>query len=97
MALVTVKEKFQVTIPAKVRDQVTLHVGDILEASVEDGAIVLRPKAVVDRAALAKRLEDLLGRTPAAPEFAGKSEEQVMEEVIAEIDQARAKHRRDKR
>ena len=96
MALVTVKDKFQVTIPAKVRNQVTLHVGDILEASVEDGAIVLRPKAVVDRAALAKRLEDLLGRTPIAPEFAGKSEEQVMQEVIAEIDQVRAKRRHDK-
>lgn len=90
MPLVTVKEKFQVTIPAKVRDQVILHVGDILEASVEEGAIVLRPKAVVDRVALGKRLEDLLGRTPTVPEFIDKSEEQVMEEVIAEIAEVRA-------
>ncbi|QLH38095.1 MAG: AbrB/MazE/SpoVT family DNA-binding domain-containing protein [Defluviicoccus sp.] len=94
MTLVTVKDKFQVTIPAKLRDQVTLHVGDILEASIEGGAIVLRPRAVVDRAALASRLEELLARTPTAPEFAGQAEDDVIDEVIAEIDQARAGRRR---
>ena len=52
MPLVTVKEKFQVTIPTKVRDQIAIHIGDILEATVEEGSIVLRPKAVVDRAVL---------------------------------------------
>lgn len=96
MPLVTVKEKFQVTIPAKVRDQVTLHVGDILEASVEEGAIVLRPKVVVDRAALAGRLREILARTPTAPEFADKSEQEIMDEVVAEIDTARGERRRDR-
>ena len=96
MPLVTVKEKFQVTIPAKVRHQVTLHVGDILEASVEEGAIVLRPKAVVDRAALAGRLQEILARTPTAPEFANKSEQEIMDEVVAEIDTARGERRRDR-
>ncbi len=89
MTLVTVKDKFQVTIPARLRDEVTLHVGDILEASIEGGAIVLRPKAVIDRPALASRLEDLLARTPQTPEFAGRAEEDVMDEVIAEIGQSR--------
>ncbi|MDG4601368.1 MAG: AbrB/MazE/SpoVT family DNA-binding domain-containing protein [Defluviicoccus sp.] len=88
MPLVTVKEKFQVTIPAKVRGQVSLHVGDVLEASVEEGAIVRRAKAVVDRAALAGRLQEILARTPIAPEFAGKSEQEIMDEVAAEIDAA---------
>ena len=96
MPLVTVKEKFQVTIPAKVRDQVSLHVGDVLEASVEEGAIVLRPKVVVDRAALAGRLREILARTPIPPEFAGKPEQEIMDEVAAEIDAARAGRRRDR-
>jgi AbrB family looped-hinge helix DNA binding protein len=96
MPLVTVKEKFQVTIPAKLRDQVTLHVGDVLEASVEEGAIVLRPQAVVDRAVLAGRLQEILARTPTAPEFAGKSDEEIMDEVVAEVDTARAGQRRDR-
>ncbi len=94
MPLVTVKEKFQVTIPTKVRDQIAVHVGDVLEATVQEGAIVLRPKAVIDRAALADRLEALLARTPAALGDAGKSEQQVLDEIIAEIDAARTERRR---
>lgn len=94
MPLVTVKEKFQVTIPTKVRDQIAVHVGDVLEATVQEGAIVLRPKAVIDRAALADHLQALLARTPAAPGDAGKSEQQVLDEIIAEIDAARTERRR---
>lgn len=97
MALVTIKDKFQVTIPARLRDQVAVAVGDILDASVENGAIVLRPKAVVDRAILAARLDDLLAAAPVAPEFAGQSEEQVLDEVSAEIEAERASRRRPER
>lgn len=94
MPLVTVKDKFQVTIPAKVRDQLAVAVGDVLEASVEGDAIILRPKAVVDRATLAGRLEQLLAGLPAPPEFAGRTEAQILAEVITEIDAARAERRR---
>ena len=97
MTLVTIKDKFQVTIPARLRDQVAVAVGDILEASVENGAIVLRPKAVVDRAILSRRLEDLLATAPVAPEFAGQSEEQVLDAVSAEIKAERAQRRRPER
>lgn len=97
MALVTIKDKFQVTIPARLRDQVAVAVGDILEASVENGAIVLRPKAVVDRAVLAGRLEDLFASAPVAPEFAEASEEVVLDAVSAEIDAERLRRRRTER
>jgi AbrB family looped-hinge helix DNA binding protein len=96
MPLVTVKEKFQVTIPTKVRDQIAIHIGDILEATVEEGSIVLRPKAVVDRAVLADRLDALLARTPAVPGDAGKSEQQILDDVTAEIDAVRVERRRRK-
>jgi AbrB family looped-hinge helix DNA binding protein len=64
MPLTKVKEKFQVTIPTAVRKTVRLAVGDILEATVKNHAIILKPKAVVERtaaidAALAEGLEDL--------------------------------------
>jgi AbrB family looped-hinge helix DNA binding protein len=49
LPLVKVKDKFQITIPAEVRDEMRLSVGDILEATVEDNVIVLKPKVVVDR------------------------------------------------
>lgn len=62
MSLVKVKNKFQVTIPSEIRNKVKIEVGDILEATVQNKNIVLKPKVVVDResleAAIAEGLED---------------------------------------
>lgn len=49
MPLVTVKQKYQVTIPAKIRNSIHLEEGDTLEAVAEDGRIVLTPKVLIDR------------------------------------------------
>ena len=49
MSLVKVKDKFQVTIPTKIRKQARLGVGDVLEVVVHNKAILLKPKALVDR------------------------------------------------
>lgn len=49
MALVKVKEKYQVLIPPHVREKVQVRVGDLLEASVERGKIIFTPKGIVDR------------------------------------------------
>jgi AbrB family looped-hinge helix DNA binding protein len=58
MALVTVKTKYQVTLPTAVRKQAGLAVGDILEAKVEGKKITLTPKGLLDRE-LALALEDV--------------------------------------
>ena len=63
MPLLKVREKFQVTLPAEVREKLDLEVGDLLEAEVKDGKLILSPKAVVDRE-IALGLRDLRrGRT----------------------------------
>jgi AbrB family looped-hinge helix DNA binding protein len=63
MAVVSVKNKFQVVIPQDVREQVQVRVGDLLEAKVQGGNIVLIPKTLIDRR-IAEGLEDLRrGRT----------------------------------
>ena len=49
MAIITIKNKFQIVIPAKVRKEVSLNIGDILEASTENGKIVLSPRVLIDR------------------------------------------------
>lgn len=90
MPLVTIKDKFQVTIPSRVRAQMPLVVGDVLEVTVEDGTIVLRPKAVVDRAELARRVERVLAETEVAPEDAGRSEGELLEAAVAEVAEARS-------
>ena len=58
MSLVTVKNKYQVVIPASVRRRVSIKVGDLLEAKAERGKITFTPKAIMDRA-IAEGLEDI--------------------------------------
>ena len=58
MNLVTVKAKFQVVIPQDIRKKAGVGIGDLLEASVDNGKITLTPKIVVDRH-LAEGLEGL--------------------------------------
>jgi len=50
--------KYQVVIPLRVRQQIGVAVGDILEVKVERGKITLTPRSVVDRA-IAEGLEDV--------------------------------------
>ena len=58
MPLVKIKEKYQVTLPASVRQKAGLAVGDLLEATVQGKKITLTPKSVIDRE-LALALEDV--------------------------------------
>jgi AbrB family looped-hinge helix DNA binding protein len=63
MDIVAVKTKFQIVIPQHIREQVHVEIGDLLEASVEDGKITFTPKSLIDRH-LAEGLEDAKhGRT----------------------------------
>ena len=57
MSLVKVKEKYQVTLPASVRQKMGLAVGDLLEVEVKGKKITLTPKSVIDQE-LALALED---------------------------------------
>ena len=61
--LITVKTKYQVTLPTVVRRAAGVEVGDMLEARVEGKKITLTPKGLIDRE-LALALEDVRkGRT----------------------------------
>lgn len=63
MSLITIKNKYQIVIPAKVRREIPLRVGGILEATVEGGKITLAPKTLLDRE-VAEALADFrAGRT----------------------------------
>jgi AbrB family looped-hinge helix DNA binding protein len=73
MELVTVKTKFQIVIPQSIRKRVRLDIGDLLEASFENGKITFTPKTVIDRH-LAEGLEDLArGRTHGPYESANEA------------------------
>ena len=94
MPLVTVKPKFQVTIPAKLRKGIDLHEGDLMEATIVGDGILLRPKDVVDRRnAAADRIASILARIEPSPEDTSRSENEIMEDIIADIAEARRERR----
>jgi AbrB family looped-hinge helix DNA binding protein len=63
MDIVTVKTRFQIVIPQRIRRQTGVDVGDLLEARVEDGKITFTPKTLIDPH-LAEGLDDMKrGRT----------------------------------
>ena len=94
MPLVTVKPKFQVTIPAKLRKGIDLHEGDLMEATIVEDGILLRPKAVVDRKAIADNVDAIFQDITPLPEDAKRSEDEIMEDVISNITAARKQRRK---
>jgi AbrB family looped-hinge helix DNA binding protein len=69
MAIVTVKNKFQVVIPQAIREKLGISRGDVLEAKVERGRITYTPKTVsrvpASKAERERFLKQLRGDTPA--------------------------------
>ncbi len=58
MPLVKVKNKFQITIPTKVRDEVHIKEGDFLEIEAQGETIVIKPKEIVDRKSVAAAIDE---------------------------------------
>ena len=73
MPLVKIKDKGQVTLPAKIRERLGLDVGDYVEVTEEGNRIVLIPQAVaprhpaIDAALEAALADERAGRV--TPEF----------------------------
>ena len=55
----------------------------------------LRPEEAVDRDAAADRLDEIFARSKPLPEDVGRSEEEIMQDIIDDIAKAR-KERRDR-
>ena len=92
MPLVKVKEKFQITLPAELRQALHLAVGDMLEATVEQDKIVLTPKAIVDRTAAWDRVIAVLDRVHAQLPPSNKDPKEEEEEIAQMIKEYRKEH-----
>ncbi|MDE0480665.1 MAG: AbrB/MazE/SpoVT family DNA-binding domain-containing protein [Gammaproteobacteria bacterium] len=93
MSIVTVKPKFQVTIPAKLRRGIDLREGDILEATLVDDGILFKPKEVIDRVATANCIAEKFAATRSSSVSLGRSEDEIMMGTIDEIAQSRHERR----
>lgn len=89
MPLVTVKSKFQVTIPAGLRKDIDLREGDLMEANLLGDGILLRPKDVVDRNAAADRIAATLAAARPSPRDRGLTEDEIMKDTVEEISASR--------
>ena len=96
LPLVKIKEKFQITLPAELREALHLAVGDLLEATIQDNVIVLKPKAVVDREQARVKIEHAMAsvqdRAP-NPQQSPQEQEEEIAEIIKEYRHDHAKRR----
>ena len=84
-----VKDKFQVTIPASVRKNVGINVGDILEAVAQGNTIVLQLKTPIDKSK-ADAIEQLFAVLDEAGTLnQSVNDAEVMQDVLAAIQQVR--------
>ena len=93
MPLITVKPKFQVSIPAKLRRGINLHEGDLLEATITGDGILLRPMDIVDRNAVADRIAANFAATEPSSEDVGRTEDEIMRDAVADIAEVRRQRR----
>jgi AbrB family looped-hinge helix DNA binding protein len=94
LPLVKVKEKFQVTIPTELREALHLAVGDLLEATIENETIVLKPKAVVDRNQPWNGVIEVMERVHAKQRPSTKDPKEEEEKIAREIKEYRKQHAR---
>ncbi len=93
MPFVTVKAKFQVTIPAGLRKDIDLREGDLMEATLVGDGILLRPKDVVDRNAAANRIAARLAAARPSPRDRGLTEDEIMKDTVEETSASRRERR----
>jgi len=97
LPLVKVKEKFQITLPAELREVLHVAVGDLLEATIQDNVIVLKPKVVVDREQAWAKIEHAMAsvedRAP-NPQQSPQEQEEEITEIIKEYRQDKHAQRR---
>jgi len=89
LPLVKVKEKFQITLPAELREVLHLAVGDLLEAAIEENVIVLKPKIVVDRAQAWAKMEHAMARVEDRAPNPHQSPQEQEEEIAGIIKEYR--------
>ena len=89
MPLVKVVRHGQITLPAAIRKDLQVEEGDYLEAELVAGAVVLRPKALVDRDQAARDFTKVLSKVEPTPAGKALSDEEVLAITTKAVKQTR--------
>ena len=92
MPLVKVKEKFQITLPAEIREKLDLAIGDILEATITGQAIVLKPKVLVDREQAWMKIERAMASVEDLAPNPNQSPQEQEEDIARVVKEYRKHH-----
>ncbi|MCD6295274.1 MAG: AbrB/MazE/SpoVT family DNA-binding domain-containing protein [Deltaproteobacteria bacterium] len=97
MPLVKVKQRYQITIPSSIRGKVPLDVGDMLEATISEDGILLKPQTVLDRKKIAGKLRKAFAAINKKSPYARMSDEEIMEAAIGVVGQVRTDQKAGKK
>lgn len=89
MSLVKIRRAAQITLPSEARKKFDLKEGDYLEAELRDGAILLRPVSVIDRAKAREELDAILARVKPTKAATVLSEDEVLAVAVKEVKASR--------
>ena len=85
MPFVTISPSFRVTIPAKLRKELAVREGDVMEVTTVEDGILLRPKAMAERIAVADEVAATLAGIEPTPDDVGRSDDEIMADAIAVV------------
>lgn len=85
MPFVKVLKNGLITLPKKFRDSLDIHEGEILEVELKKSGLVLKPKALVDKAELSAQGKMKLGKAIKAYEKGDYKEFSDVDEAIKDL------------
>lgn len=88
MPLIKLKGKGQITLPAEIRRELGLEQGDLFEATVQDGKVVLVPQDVISREQAFADIKAIARSARERWEADGKTEddiERLIEDAVREV------------
>jgi AbrB family looped-hinge helix DNA binding protein len=89
MALLKLRHKAQITLPAELRKRFGLEEGDYLEAEAVEHGILLKPVTVMDRQQARQALREVLDKVHAELPPSNKSPQEQEEEITRIIKELR--------
>lgn len=89
MALLRVKQKAQITLPAALRKQFNLQEGDYLEAEAVDNGILLKPVSIINRKQARQELRAVIDQVHAKLPPSDRSPTEQEEDITRIIKELR--------